>query len=364
MAGYLNQNGNSIGSLLRFIQEQKSQSPIIPQGSEVGSPIRDVVQQPLKGSEGQGTSKVVSLRPEGTLTPSGNPIEQGTPQSSRVGPISIGGTDVGPVAPPTVVAANEPGQGFTIPSATRTAGDVLNRTGSASVKTPSLGTTIKASTPTTKSGVATAITTKGQEVGNYNLLKDKAQADKTFDFIKGAVQEGERSVPETIANQNETYDAMNSGPSTQEIDAQILARGMKNINTKGTPENLALLASVKKDLERIKNQPSPTPTPMPMQGEIGQVQGASTSSGGGSSGGSSGGGGGTTSGVMRSVAPRVAPAPIQSKNQYSTPVPIRSVAAPAQSKPAPSKPAAKAPSIGTILGGGALQGLKKLFGWK
>lgn len=157
MPSYLNSNGNSIGSLLRFIQEQKSQSPIVPQGAEVGSPLRDVVQEPLKGSEGQGTSKVVSLRPEGTLTEGGEAIKQGTPQSSRIGPISIGGGDVGSIAPPSVVAANEPGTGFTIPSATRTAGDVMNRTGAASgavsrpITPPSIGTVLGIKAPVTQS---------------------------------------------------------------------------------------------------------------------------------------------------------------------------------------------------------------------
>lgn len=357
MAGYLNQNGNSIGSLLRFIQEQKSQSPIIPQGAEVGSPLRNVVQEPLKGSEGIGTSKVVSLRPEGTLTEGGEAIKQGTPQSSRVGPISIGGEDVGPVAPPSVVAANEPGTGFSIPSATRTAGDVVNKTAAASgepkITTPSLGApSIKPLVPESQ---------KGTPVIDYSLRKSIEKQDITDQATREAIARGERSTAETLARGDElTKEYERVGQSLDDdISSVQRARAVIAYAENPTPENYIAY-------QRAITPPKPTPTPMPMQGEVaspsanlgGQVQGASTGSSG--SGGSSGGGGGTTSGVIRSVAPKINYATQQSKNQYSTPVPRQSTPA---STPIKSTPAPKAPSIGTVLGGGALQAIKKLFRW-
>jgi len=61
--------GNSIGSLLRFIQEQKSQSPMVPPSTETGSPIRAMTQQPLLASESVGTSHVASIKPESVLAP-------------------------------------------------------------------------------------------------------------------------------------------------------------------------------------------------------------------------------------------------------------------------------------------------------
>lgn len=54
----------AIGSLLRQIQEQKSQSPIIPPGAEVSTPARDIVEQPNQSIESPGTQRVISQRPE------------------------------------------------------------------------------------------------------------------------------------------------------------------------------------------------------------------------------------------------------------------------------------------------------------
>lgn len=267
MASYLNQNGNSIGSLLRFIQEQKSTSPVQPQSSEVGSPIRDVVQQPLSGSEGQGTSKVVSLRPEGTLTPTGQPIEQGTPQSSRIGPISIGGPgDVTPNA--NIVAANEPGPGLGIPSATRTVGDVVNKTGLA---TPKIGTSIKA-----------APSTPGESVINYNFARDKANADKTFEDIKAGIAASERSVPETQAKLADLESRFASSMDNSDItaaDQELLNRpftapGLAEAKQR-TNEIKARLAQDPNAIYKDFGLPTPTPTPAPVSGGgTGQVLGA------------------------------------------------------------------------------------------
>lgn len=352
MASYLNQNGNSIGSLLRFIQEQKSQSPVTSQSAEVGSPIRDVVQEPLKGSEGMGTSKVVSLRPEGTLTPSGQPIEQGTPQSSRIGPISIGGQgDM--TANPTIVAANEPGPGFGIPSATKTVGDVMNKTAGASATGPGLGTTIKSKTPTTLSGAPVAESVKGQGVVNYNYARDKANADKSLEDIKLAVAAGERSAPETQAKLDELIKRQDA------LQGELTAADQELLNRPLSSRALAEARAQRDSFlaARAATAPSPTPTPSPMQG----------GSGGGSQGGSSGGGSGQSSSgqsrPMQSIAPKImmSSATDSRASNYRPSTATQSIA-PKQTPARPSAPAPSKPSIGTILGGGALQAIKKLFG--
>lgn len=102
MAGYLNQNGNSIGSLLRFIQEQKSQSPMVPPATDTGSPIRAMTQEPLKGPEAQDTSRVVSIKPEAVISPSGQTQSAVAPGIESMGSIA----PAGPVAPsmtPTIM---------------------------------------------------------------------------------------------------------------------------------------------------------------------------------------------------------------------------------------------------------------------
>lgn len=355
MAGYLNQNGNSIGSLLRFIQEQKSQSPINPQSSEVGSPIRDVVQEPLSGSEGQGTSKVVSIRPEGTLTPSGQEAKDAMPQSSRVGPISIGGSDVGlPAAPASVVAANEPGPGFGIPSATKTVGDVMNKTAGASeIKSPSLGTNIKPATPTTKSGIAVKETQRGQEVGNYNFANDKANADKTYEDIKAGISAGERSTAETEARINELISRQDA------LQGELTAEDQALLNR---PLSARALSEARAQRDRFLEAravaPSPTPTPMPSVGGSGQSSRGSSGGGSGQSSSSAG-----QSRPTQSIAPKIMMSSATNSNaaNYRPSSATQSIA-PKQTPARPSAPAPSKPSIGTILGGGALQAIKKLFG--
>ena len=143
MASYLNQNGNSIGSLLRFIQEQKSQSPIIPPSSEASSPIRGVIQGPLKSPEDTGTSKVVSIRPEGNVAALG----EGQPivgQTESMGPASSIAQDIGRnIASPNQMTPNGPivNQSVVSPS--------LKQSVSAPSIQPSLGTRISSNMPTT-----------------------------------------------------------------------------------------------------------------------------------------------------------------------------------------------------------------------
>lgn len=276
--------GSSIGSLLRFIQEQKTNTPPQPAGTEVGSPIRGMVQEPLKAPEAQDTSRVVSLRPEG-ISP-GEGVEK-NPAVSRVGPMSIGGGEV-KTPPISAVAANEPGPGMSIPSATKSVGDVLNKTGAA--QPPNIATKISSSVPTTLAGNKVKETTRGQEVGNYALRDKQAEADKNYGFVKEAISRSERSFSETLANNEKEYiDAMQNIQELDKKEQEILRSNIEKQNTSGTPENLRLLASVRSDLQKIKNNPyyptpTPTPTPMPTQGG-----GSSSGGSGGSSGGSGGG---------------------------------------------------------------------------
>lgn len=69
--------GGGIGALLRMIQEEKSQSPLMPPSADVGSPIRGVVQGPIKSPESPGSSRMVSIRPEAAISPE-NPVQPDT----------------------------------------------------------------------------------------------------------------------------------------------------------------------------------------------------------------------------------------------------------------------------------------------
>lgn len=365
MAGYLNQNGNSIGSLLRFIQEQKSVSPINPQSSEVGSPLRDIVQEPLKGSEGMGTNRVVSIRPEGTLTPSGQPIEQGAPQSSRIGPISIGGQGDVTQTPTNVVAANEPGPGISIPSATKTVGDVVNKTGAASeIKLPSIGTSIKPQTPITKLGNVVRESKKGESVTNYGLVEGIRKADKTANEIKEAIARSERSAPETQANLEAEYQSamanMDSGAEDRAINQKYedLVRSQKTLD----PKTLSMLRA---DLEAIKANPSyptATPTPTPMQGSTINSSGQNSGISSRSSSSSNQSSGGQVKGVS-TIAPKILmSSSTNSQASNYRPSSTTQSIAPKQTQ-SKSTPAKSSPSIGTVIGGGALQAIKKIFGF-
>ena len=136
MAGYLNQNGNSIGSLLRFIEEQKSQSPMVPPGTELGSPIRGMTQEPLKGSESVGTTRVVSIKPESVLGQTG----ETSPSTSPSGEVlPVGGSTAQTMGGPALVRSSSSGEPFPtpVPTPTRPAG-----TNPVTVSSPTLGTKI------------------------------------------------------------------------------------------------------------------------------------------------------------------------------------------------------------------------------
>lgn len=97
MGIYQDITGN-IGSLLRQIKEDESQSPLKTQpANQPSSPIRQMVVQPLTPPESPGSSQIVGLRPEGGVAP-GSPqaaslTENPTPQPFRVGPMNLGGPE-------------------------------------------------------------------------------------------------------------------------------------------------------------------------------------------------------------------------------------------------------------------------------
>ena len=308
---------------------------MVPPNTETGSPIRDVVQQPLSGSEGQGTSKVVSIRPEGTLTPGGQPIEQGTPQSSRIGPISIGGSDV-PSAPIGTVAANEPG--------TAPVGPIDPRIPNApsQIKSPSLGTTIKAAAPQTA---------KGQRVIDYSFSRDKQQADVTDQAVKDAISRGERSTAETLANSEalgKQYDEFMGGINEDISDYERHNAVVAYANNP-SPENRAAYL-------RAIAPPTPKPTPAPSQGGYEE-----SSSGGSSSGDGGSSSGGQVQGASTVNTPGLKYLTPQAKKVTFTQAPAVNIPKAVQSGglTVSPKPAAKAPSIGTSV----IQSLKKLFGF-
>jgi len=237
MASYLNQNGNSIGSLLRFIQEQKSQSPIIPPSSEASSPIRGVVQEPLKSPEDTGTSKVVSLRPEGNVATQGESVGQGpaqgvTPQRTSLGWTGIGG------APISVVGANEPGSGMTIPSATRTMGDVVNQTGAAS------GSKTSISQPVIGTKISSAPTSVGQTVSQANKVYSPAGQDITpSQFVLEQTEANQRfademSQPGAIASYiNKGIPNNNSPQAVNQAKQGVVNRVQEIVKNKNIPQN-------------------------------------------------------------------------------------------------------------------------------
>lgn len=96
---YQNITGAGIGNLLRMIKEEKTNSPIVPANAQPGSLQRGAVQKPVYGPESPGTERVVSLQPEDVTAPV-SPQAQTETAPSRVGPLAIGGEDVGAIVPP------------------------------------------------------------------------------------------------------------------------------------------------------------------------------------------------------------------------------------------------------------------------
>lgn len=105
MPVYQSGSSGGIGSLLRQIQEEKANNPaFVPPASDVGSPIRDTVVEPLKGPNDPGSGLAASLKPEIGATP------QVAPPSPEGGPLAFPQVPKPPVAPtdPMVSAEGSP----------------------------------------------------------------------------------------------------------------------------------------------------------------------------------------------------------------------------------------------------------------
>jgi hypothetical protein len=249
--------GSSIGSLLRFIQEQKSQSPMVPPATETGSPIRAMTQEPLKAPEDIGTQKVVSLKPEGVIgeSPEAPLTEGGVPGAALPSGMGTMGTQLG-AAPRTsfgwagiggpgidMVAKNEPGPGMNIPSATKTVGDVVNKTGAA---TP-IATRISATTPTTQ----------GQTVQQVNRTYNPTGIETTMADTQARIAAGDRSLADTQARTAEMERQF--AIDQAESDRQIAAADQRGVQQFGNWFQ-----------GQTRNRPSPTPTPAPQQSQQSQ----------------------------------------------------------------------------------------------
>lgn len=171
---YQNQ-GNSIGTLLRLIQEEKAsnQANVMP-GADPSSPIRQTVTEPIRTPESPGSERVVSIRPESA-------IQQGP--SGVVAPQAIG-----PIvqAPGSVVAPR-------VPTPVPTPTQPMSQTPSGSTSQPSGGgspssspssspTQAVAGASTSRPNIGTAITSQPQNYrapGFTNILDYNKQNFRT-----------------------------------------------------------------------------------------------------------------------------------------------------------------------------------------
>lgn len=92
--------GSAIGSLLRMITEQRSQTPISTAQAENQGAIRDSMTGAVKGPESPGSSRIVGIKPEGiTASPTSSAGTVVAPRAA-IGQYAIGGDDVGNVVAP------------------------------------------------------------------------------------------------------------------------------------------------------------------------------------------------------------------------------------------------------------------------
>lgn len=101
-APYISNASGTIGTLLRQIQEEKSESPVLklPQTTP-GSPIREVTQQPIFQPEAPDTNRAVSIRPETA------PSEMGMAENQVVPP-TYAAPEAGGVVGPTTPGFSSP----------------------------------------------------------------------------------------------------------------------------------------------------------------------------------------------------------------------------------------------------------------
>lgn len=91
---YQSMTGSGIGTLLRQISEQRANVPFVAPSAQVGTPLRNMVQQPIYSNEAPGTQRVVSIKPEATT-----PEEQGVGPVGVTGATSFRNTPASPVSP-------------------------------------------------------------------------------------------------------------------------------------------------------------------------------------------------------------------------------------------------------------------------
>lgn len=109
MPAYPSASSGNIGALLRAIQEDNQTSPLSqPPQTQVGSPIRNLVQGPLQQVEAPQSAHVVSVRPESagvsTTAPTQAPSAIGPIVNKVVAPVA----PLPPPPPPTPVPTPTP----------------------------------------------------------------------------------------------------------------------------------------------------------------------------------------------------------------------------------------------------------------
>lgn len=150
---YPSATGTDIGTLLRMIREQRTETPTQqPPAAQVASPIRGLVQEPLKADEAVGTEHVASIKPEAggtgigtapTETPTPSPVGTPTPPAGRVvAPLQPAPRTPAPASPPSAPAQSTPSASAPVPTPVPTPAP------------PSIGTSIR-TTPTTPGPVGT-----------------------------------------------------------------------------------------------------------------------------------------------------------------------------------------------------------------
>lgn len=84
---YLQAQGQSaIGALLRKIQEERNVNPVAtPPGTEISSPIRELVQPPLSQVESPESAHVYAAKPEASST-TGQPVLPAQPSTNGIPP--------------------------------------------------------------------------------------------------------------------------------------------------------------------------------------------------------------------------------------------------------------------------------------
>ena len=298
MAGYLNQNGSSIGSLLRFIQEQKSQTPIVPASTSVDSPIRGVIQEPLKGPEDTGSAKVVSMRPEGAVAPKEESILPSvqTPGPSVAQAGIMGNADKAGLAALESYKTGGMTSDKTLDTATKASvNKIAARTpfgwgGMGGIVQPKIGTEISATPEYQKTAetfnrnIANKSEIKTSDVGNIKvenplpsiattLMQKVSQQNPVFSHgVKRQPELYNPTAEETssvLGKIQDVYDTANPEGVFSDIASKekpLLKNAVSDVRN--------MLQKAKQDQIAQAAEPQPTPTPAPNQP---QVLGVSTS---------------------------------------------------------------------------------------